>query len=60
MAVLRVERGRFGFLDVDGARLAGSERLACEVTVRAGAVVYDLNGLGGTEWDRMPANPREK
>ncbi len=53
VAVLRVERGRFGFVDVDGVRMAGSERLSCEVTVRAGAVVYDLNGLSGTEWDRM-------
>ena len=58
VAVLRLERGRFGYLDIDGARLAGSERLACEVTVRAGAVVYDLNGLGGTEWDRMRTRAR--
>jgi dihydroorotase len=60
VAVLRVERGRFGFVDVDGVRMAGSERLACEVTMRAGAVVYDLNGLSGTEWERMTADPREK
>jgi dihydroorotase len=53
VAVLRLERGRFGYLDVDGARLAGSERLTCEVTVRAGTVVYDLNGLGGIEWERL-------
>ena len=50
VAVLRVERGRFGFLDMDGARLAGSQRLVCELTVRAGAVVYDLNGLAGDDW----------
>ena len=60
VAVLRVERGHFGFLDMDGARMAGSERLACEVTVRAGAVVYDLNGLGGIEWNQVPADPRER
>ena len=60
VAVLRLDRGRFGYLDVDGARLAGSERLACELTVRAGAVVYDLNGLSGTEWTQAPADPREK
>ena len=53
VAVLRVERGHFGFVDIDGVRMAGSERLACEVTVRAGAVVYDLNGLSGTDWDRI-------
>jgi len=45
IAVLRLERGHFGFVDMDGARLAGTERLACELTVRDGKVVYDLNGL---------------
>ncbi len=53
VAVLRVERGRFGFVDIDGVRMPGAERLSCEVTVRAGAVVYDLNGLSGTDWDRI-------
>ena len=60
VAVLRVERGHFGFVDIDGVRMAGSERLACEVTVRAGAVVYDLNGLGSIEWGRVPVDSREK
>ena len=60
VAVLRVERGHFGFVDIDGVRMAGSERLACEVTVRAGAVVYDLNGLSGTDWDPRAADQREK
>jgi dihydroorotase len=57
IAVLRVERGRFGFVDMDGVRLAGTERLACELTVRDGKVVYDLNGLAGTEWNRAPSPP---
>lgn len=50
VAVLRVDRGRFGYLDMDGARMAGSERLGCELTVRGGVVVYDLNGLAGVDW----------
>jgi dihydroorotase len=45
IAVLRLERGRFGFVDMDGVRLAGAERLVCELTIRDGKVVYDLNGL---------------
>lgn len=49
VALLRVERGAFGFLDMDGVRRAGRERLACEMTIRAGAVVWDLNGRAGTE-----------
>lgn len=47
VAVLRIDRGRFGFIDqTSGATvLYGSERLACEVTLREGRVVYDRNGL---------------
>src|SRR5437763_3242029 len=43
VAVLRIESGKFGFTDMYGARLAGNQRLACELTVRNGRVVYELN-----------------
>lgn len=56
VAVLRLERGRFGFLDMNGARLGGTERLACEMTLRDGKVVYDLNGLGRPDWRSLPNN----
>jgi dihydroorotase len=49
VAVLRLEHGAFGFLDMDGRRRPGTERLACELTIRAGTVVWDLNGRAGTE-----------
>ena len=44
IAVLRLEKGRFGFSDMYGARMDATERLMCELTVRDGKVVYDLNG----------------
>ena len=50
IAVLRLERGSFGFVDSFGARLKAGERLACELTVKDGKVVYDLNGLAQAEW----------
>jgi dihydroorotase len=50
IAVLRLERGQFGFVDMDGRRRSGTERLTCELTVKGGVVVYDLNGLAATEW----------
>jgi len=50
VAVLRLERGRFGFVDSFGARFNGSERLACELTLKDGQIVYDLNGLARPEW----------
>ena len=48
IAVLRVERGTFGFVDNDNVRYPGTQRIVCELTVRGGAVVYDLNGRAAT------------
>jgi dihydroorotase len=59
IAVLRRERGQFGYLDVYNARLAGNQRLECELTLREGKIVYDLNGLGRPEWTTLPKNYRE-
>jgi dihydroorotase len=59
IAVLRVEKGDFGFLDMYNARLNGKERLACEMTLRDGKIVYDLNGLGRPEWTSLPGDYRE-
>jgi dihydroorotase len=53
VAVLRLEKGQFGFVDVFGARLQGNRKLVCEITVRNGLVVYDLNGLSRTDWDKL-------
>jgi dihydroorotase len=54
VAVLRLEEGRFGFVDSFGARERGTQRLACELTLRDGKVVYDLNGLARPDWDTLP------
>jgi dihydroorotase len=51
VAVLRVREGAFGFVDVAGGRLMGDRRLECELTVKAGEVVWDLNGLSHRPWD---------
>ncbi len=45
VAVFSLRDGAFGYVDVDGVKRPGRQRLECEVTVRAGKVVYDLNGL---------------
>jgi dihydroorotase len=52
VAVLRVEKGNVAFVDQDGARLKGNQRLVCELTLRDGKVVYDLNGLAAEDWDK--------
>ena len=50
IAVLAVERGKFGFLDSKGTRFDGAQRITGELTLRKGAVVWDLNGRAGQEW----------
>ena len=50
VAVLHLEKGHFGFVDTYGARMAGNEKLVCELTVRDGRVVWDLNGITREDW----------
>ncbi len=54
VTVLRLETGQYGFVDSFGARMNGTKRLACELTVRDGKVVYDLNGLARPDWNTLP------
>ncbi|MFN7921154.1 MAG: amidohydrolase/deacetylase family metallohydrolase [Bryobacteraceae bacterium] len=50
IAVFRLESGQFGYLDSRGVRKTGSKRLTCEMTLRAGRVVWDLNGRASEDW----------
>ncbi|MCI0420001.1 MAG: amidohydrolase/deacetylase family metallohydrolase [Acidobacteria bacterium] len=54
VAVLRLEKGSYGFVDMHGARLRGTQKLTCELTLRDGKVVYDLNGLTRLDWEKLP------
>lgn len=56
IAVLRLEKGNFGFTDSNGARLKGDRKLTCELTVLDGWVVYDLNAISMTDWTSLPPN----
>jgi len=56
IAVLRLEKGRYGYLDMFGAKLSGTERLTAEMTLKDGKIVYELNGLGRPEWTTLPAD----
>jgi dihydroorotase len=51
VAVLRLEKGDFGFVDSGGARRKGDRKLTCELTIRDGAVLYDLNGISKADWN---------
>jgi dihydroorotase len=59
LAVLSLRQGSFGFVDVDGGKLKGSQKLECELTLRDGQVVWDLNGISRPDWESMPI-PEER
>jgi len=59
IAVLRLETGSFGFVDMYGARLRGTQKLTCELTLRDGKVVYDLNGMTRPDWNTLPRDYRQ-
>lgn len=45
VAVFRLHEGDFGFLDVRRLKVKGTKKLETELTLRAGDVVWDLNGM---------------
>jgi len=59
IAVLALETGSFGFVDMYGARMKGTQRLTCELTLRDGKVVYDLNGMTRPDWNTLPKGYRQ-
>ncbi|MBV8071108.1 MAG: amidohydrolase/deacetylase family metallohydrolase [Acidobacteriaceae bacterium] len=56
VSVLRLAEGTFGFTDMYGARMQGKQKLECEMTVKAGRIVYDLNGVSRPDWKTLPPN----
>lgn len=54
VAVLRLLEGDFGFADARRGRLAGTRRLTCELTLRAGRVAWDWNNRSGTDYRELP------
>ncbi|HMD19316.1 MAG TPA: amidohydrolase/deacetylase family metallohydrolase [Alloacidobacterium sp.] len=60
IAVLSVEKGSFGFVDMYNTKLMGTQKLICQLTVRAGKVVYDLNGISADLWDAKPSSDLTK
>jgi len=51
IAVFSLKKGDFGFLDVRGKKLMGTQKLEAELTIRAGKIVWNLNGIGFPMWD---------
>lgn len=48
IAILTLREGKFGFKDIDGNRIEGKQRLECEMTIKGGEIVYDLNAIASS------------
>jgi dihydroorotase len=45
IAILNLRKGKFGLFDYTGYKIETDKKLECEMTIRAGKIVYDLNGI---------------
>jgi dihydroorotase len=54
IAVLRLQRGQFSYTDCGYARIHGDQNLTAEMTIRAGAIVYDPSGRSMMDWEKSP------
>ena len=55
VAALKVCEGDFGYTDVAGGLLRGSQRLVCELTLKDGRVMWDLDGRVARDWRALPS-----
>ncbi len=53
IALLKLQEGDFGFADTKGWKINGNKKLECELTLREGKIVWDLNGISMSEWEKM-------
>jgi dihydroorotase len=52
VAVLKLERGDFGFIDTGKSMMKGTNKLTCEMTLSGGQVRWDLNGRAAEAWEK--------
>ena len=60
VAVLSVETGSFGFVDMYNTKALGTKKLVCQLTLKDGKVVYDLNGISADLWDATQHSADER
>ena len=48
VTVLGIRKGKFGFADGTNVRIQATDKFECELTIRAGQVIWDLNGMTST------------
>jgi dihydroorotase len=50
IAILTINKGKFGFVDAGGFKLEGDKKFETQMTIRNGRIVWDLNGISAEAW----------
>lgn len=45
LLVFSLREGKFGFFETAGFKMEGNKKFECEITIKGGRIVYDLNGI---------------
>ena len=59
VAILGLRDGKFGFYDYTGYKIQASHKLECEMTIKGGKIVYDLNGIANPVQLPRPKRTKE-
>jgi dihydroorotase len=59
VTVLRLDKGKYGFVDSAGASMSGDKLLIAEMTIRDGEIMWDLNGHASEDWKVFKYKKRE-
>ncbi len=54
IAVLSLSEGNFGYIDSRGRKMAGTMKIAAELTIMGGKIMWDLNGISVPSWNSKP------
>jgi dihydroorotase len=54
VAVFTLEEGDFSYIDCSRFRFDGTSKLTCNLTIRAGEIVYNPTGIGQPDWTTDP------
>jgi dihydroorotase len=55
VAILNMRSGKFGLFDYKGYKLEADKKLECEMTIKGGKIVYDLDGIANPIFAPRPS-----
>lgn len=58
VAILNVRTGKFGMFDYKGYKIETDKKFECEMTIKAGKIVYDLDGIANPIYPPRAPRPQ--